>query len=99
MAETIYEHLGVAPIINAAGGYTSFGGSRMLEPTLRRMNEAARSYTDLRELQAEVHRRLAEITQNEAAFVSNGADTGLYLCAAAAVERKAGRPARPHVLL
>ena len=94
MSESIYEHLGISPIINAAGGYTALGGSRMLESTLQRMNEAARNYSDLRELQAEVHRRLAEITRNEAAFVSNGADTGLYLCAAAAVERKAGRPIR-----
>ena len=81
-------------LVNAAGGFTAYGGSRMRESTLWRMNEAARSYTDIRALQATVHRRLAELTRNEAAFVSNGADTGLYLCAAAAVERRAGRPIR-----
>ncbi len=94
MAEDIYDHLGVARLVNAAGGFTAYGGSRMRESTLKRMNEAARSYTDIRALQAAVHGRLAKLTRNEAAFVSNGADTGLYLCAAAAVERRAGRPIR-----
>ena len=94
MAEDIYDHLGVARLVNAAGGFTAFGGSRMRESTLKRINEAARSYTDIRALQAAVHGRLAALTRNEAAFVSNGADTGLYLCAAAAVERRAGRPIR-----
>ena len=94
MTEEIYEHLGVPRLVNAAGGFTAYGGSRMLESTLRRMNEAARSYTDIRTLQAAVHRRLAELTHNEAAFVAGGADAGLYLCAAAAVELRAGRPIR-----
>lgn len=94
MTEDIYEHLDLPRIVNAAGGFTAYGGSRMLESTLRRMNEVAKSYTDIRALQAAVHCRLAELTHNEAAFVSNGADAGLYLCAAAAVEQRAGRPIR-----
>lgn len=94
MAEDIFEHLGVPRIVNAAGGFTAYGGSRMLPSTVERMSEIAESYTDIRLLQTVVHRRLAELTHNEAAFVSNGADAGLYLCAAAAVERRAKRPIR-----
>ena len=87
----IYQELGVSPIINAAGTYTVLGGSRMSEKTLADMAGAARDFIPIRELQAAIHRELAVLTRNEAAYVPNGAATGLYLAVAAAIEKRLGR--------
>ncbi len=79
-------------MINAAGTYTMVGGSRMSEQTLADMAEAARSHVDIKELQRKVNQRLAEITQNEAAAVCNGAASGMYVAAATCVAQKTGEP-------
>lgn len=83
----IYEELGMQPIINAAGTYTVLGGSRMSPETLTAMQQAAEDFIPIRDLQEAVHKRIAELTKNEAAYVSNGAATGLYLAVAACIER------------
>lgn len=92
MSGDIYERLGVKKLINAAGTYTIVGGSRMSQETLDAMQSAAKNFVDIRELQEKVHKRLAEITNNEAAFVVTGAAAGLYTLAAACVALKLGRP-------
>jgi len=92
MAEDVYDRLGVKKLINAAGTYTIVGGSRMSPETLRTMGEAAGSFVDIRELQSRVHKRLAQITNNESALVVTGAAAGLYVLAAACVCLKLGRP-------
>jgi L-seryl-tRNA(Ser) seleniumtransferase len=51
------------------------------------MREAAECFVDLYELQAAVGRRIAELTGNEAAFVSGGAAAGLFLSAAVCMAR------------
>ncbi len=89
---TIYSKLKINPMINAAGTYTMVGGSRMSEKTLSDMADAAREHVDIRDLQNKVNIRLAELTQNEAACVCNGAATGLYITAAACVAQKVGQP-------
>ena len=81
----IYRRLGVEPIINGRSTFTILGGSLMAPPVIEAMREAAASFVDVVELQAAVGRRLAELTRNEAAFVSGGAAAGLFLSAAAAV--------------
>ena len=83
----IYRRLGVEPIINGRSTFTILGGSLMAPPVLDAMREAAESFVDLVELQAAVGRRLAELTRNEASFVSGGAAAGLFLSAAAAIAR------------
>jgi uncharacterized pyridoxal phosphate-dependent enzyme len=83
----IYRRLGVEPIINGRSTFTILGGSLMAPPVIEAMREAAESFVDLVELQAAVGRRLAELTRNEAAFVSGGAAAGLFLSAAAAIMR------------
>ena len=88
----IYAELGVRKVVNAAGTYTMVGGARMSERTLDAMKEAARSHVVIKELQAKVHERLALLTKNEAAFVTNGAACGLHIAGAAAVARYYGRP-------
>ncbi|NMB11585.1 MAG: hypothetical protein GX977_04800 [Firmicutes bacterium] len=89
----IYEELGVSKLINAAGTYTVVGGSRMSEITLKAMQEAANSHVSIRELQRRVGARIAELTHNEAAYITCGAAAGLYLAAAACVAAKLGQAA------
>lgn len=92
MENSIYKKLNITPMINAAGTYTMVGGSRMSEQTLADMAEAARSHVNIKDLQQKVNQRLAELTQNEAAAVCNGAASGLYVAAATCVEQKTKRP-------
>ncbi|MDR1048220.1 MAG: hypothetical protein LBL51_00565 [Synergistaceae bacterium] len=88
----VYAELGVKKVINAAGTYTMVGGSRMSERTLSAMASAARSHVVIKELQAKVHERLAAVTKNEAAYVTNGAACSLHITGAAAVARHWNRP-------
>lgn len=83
----IYRRLGVEPIINGRSTFTILGGSLMPAEVLDAMRQAADSFVDLVELQIAVSRRLAELTRNEAAFVSGGAAAGLFLAAAACIAR------------
>ena len=92
MGSSLYKKLNIKPMINAAGTYTMVGGSRMSEQTLADMAEAARSHVDIKELQVKVNQRLAEITNNEAAAVCNGAASGMHIAAATCVAQKAGQP-------
>ncbi len=80
---TGYTSLGIRPIVNAYATLTRLGGSIMPPEVLQAMNEAAGCFVDLHELQRRVGERLAELTQNEAAYVSSGAAAGLVLAAAA----------------
>src|SRR5262249_13912047 len=80
---TRYQSLGARPLINAYATLTRLGGSLMPPEVLQAMNEAAGCFVDLNELQRLVGERLAELTQNEAAYVSAGAAAGLVLAAAA----------------
>lgn len=82
---SVYERLGVRPIINADARLTRLGGSRMPERVLAAMREAAASYVDMHQLQAAVGQRIAALTRNEAAYVTTGAAAGLVLAALAAI--------------
>src|SRR5919197_2115629 len=82
---TIYERLALRPVINGVGTVTRLGGSLMPRPVLEAMVEAARQYVPLADLQAAAGRRLAELTRNEAAYVSSGAAAGLVLATAACI--------------
>ena len=89
MINSIYKKLDITPMINAAGTYTMVGGSRMSEKTLEDMAEAARSHVDIKQLQVVVSKKLARLTNNEAASVCNGAASGLYIAAASCISLKA----------
>lgn len=82
---TIYESLGVRPVINACATLTRLGGSLMPPEVLGAMNEAAACFVDLHELQRRVGERIAELTHNEAAYISSGAAAGLVLAAASCI--------------
>ena len=76
---SIYERLGVKPIINANASATRLGGSLFAPPVIDAMREASQSFVDMYQLQEAVSRRVAELTRNEDAFVCAGAAAGLVL--------------------
>lgn len=81
----IYRRIGVEPIVNGATTMTYLGGSLMPPEVVEAMRQASECFVDLFELQAAVGRRIAELTRNEAAFVSGGAAAGMFLAAVACV--------------
>ena len=81
----IYEGLGLRRVINADATLTRLGGSLMSPEVLDAMRQAAGSFVDMHELQQAVGRRLAELTRNEAAYVSTGAAAGIVLATLASM--------------
>ena len=75
----VYKRLGMRRVINADATLTRLGGSLMPSHVLDAMCEAAGSFVDMYELQQVVGKRLAELTRNEAAYVSTGAAAGIVL--------------------
>jgi len=82
-SDNIYSELGVQPVINAAGAYTLIGGST-LSPTVRAaMEEANRSFVEMRALLEASGRIIADLLDAEAALVTSGGAGALALSAAA----------------
>jgi L-seryl-tRNA(Ser) seleniumtransferase len=79
---SIYQDLGIKPIINASATLTRLGGSRMPGEVLEAMHAAAGSFIDLPLFQTKVGDRIAELSHNDAAFVSSGAAAGIVLAVA-----------------
>src|SRR5688500_20052367 len=75
----VYERLGLRRVINADATLTRLGGSLMPSHVLDAMREAASSFVDMYELQQVVGKRLADLSRNEAAYVSTGAAAGIVL--------------------
>src|SRR5438105_1275738 len=71
----IFEQIGVAPVINAAGPVTRLSGGIMAEAT--------QHCVDMTELQACASEIIAAATGAEAGYVTSGAAAGLLLGAAA----------------
>jgi L-seryl-tRNA(Ser) seleniumtransferase len=80
-----YGDLGVRPVINAAATLTRLGGSLMPPPVLEAMRSGAESFVDLVELQTAVGKRIADLTRNEACYVSSGAAAGMAIAIAACI--------------
>src|SRR5919106_4294253 len=85
---SVYQRLGVRPIINAVGTLTTLSGSLMLPEVKRAMEEASRSFVRIHELQEKAGKRLAELTGAEAAFVTAGASASLCLSTCAVTAGK-----------
>jgi L-seryl-tRNA(Ser) seleniumtransferase len=77
--------LGVRPVVNAAATLTRIGGSRMPAPVREAMACAGETFVDLVELQGRVGERIAELTNNEACYVSAGAAAGMSIAIAACI--------------
>ncbi len=82
---SIYESLGVKPLINASATLTKLGGSIMPPEVVEAMVEASQHFVDLQELQCRVGERIAALTHNEAAYVTSGAAAGLVLATAVCI--------------
>ena len=79
---SFYEKYGVRPLINASETYTRIGGSLMPAAAVHAMEEASHDFVDMHEWMDAVCRKAAELTQNEAAFVTSGAAAGVILASA-----------------
>lgn len=86
-APSLYESLGIKPVINAVGTVTALGGSVMPPEVVQAWADAAKHFVDLAELQNKVGERIAKLLGVEAALVTTGAAGSLFLGAAAAVTR------------
>ena len=78
-----YRSLGVRPLINAAGTYTTLTGSVMAPETVQAMASAAEVFVPLIELQKAAGKRIAELIGVEAALVSSGGAGSIMLATAA----------------
>lgn len=76
---SFYSNLGVKPVINAATTFTVLGGSLMPEEVLEAMRDAAGSFVDMHELHVAAGKRVAELTNNDAAYVTSGCAAALIL--------------------
>lgn len=80
---TVYERLGVRPIVNAVGPATRLGGTTIDPEVLAAMADAATACVPIDELQERAGQVIADITGAEAGYVTCGAAAGLALGAAA----------------
>ncbi|MEZ5366871.1 MAG: aminotransferase class V-fold PLP-dependent enzyme [Bryobacterales bacterium] len=83
---TVYERLGLRPILNFRGTHTTLGASKQWQECFQAQAEAAREYIVLEELQEAIGERLAKLCGTESAMVSTGAAgaiaIGTYACVA-----------------
>src|ERR1700686_3302139 len=68
----IYARLGIRPIINGVGVVTHLGGSLMPPEVVDAMEQAARHFVSLAELQKKVSARIAELLGAPAPMVTCG---------------------------
>ena len=83
-----YRNIGVRPLINAAGTYTTLTGSVMPVEVRNAMAEASTCFVPLVELQQTVGARIAKLIGAPAALVSAGAASAIQLATAACIAGK-----------
>ncbi|MCW5982783.1 MAG: aminotransferase class V-fold PLP-dependent enzyme [Bryobacteraceae bacterium] len=89
---SLYQSLGIKPVINGVGVVTVLGGSIMPPEVVRAMEEASRYFIPLPELQRKVGARIAELLKAPAAMVTCGAASAITVGTAACLSQ--GDPAR-----
>ncbi|MBI3682059.1 MAG: hypothetical protein HY235_16875 [Acidobacteria bacterium] len=83
--KTLYQELGVRPVVNFRGTHTTIGASRQWPELHAAMEEASRSFVSLEELQDRVGERLSRLIGSEAAMVTTGAAGAICVGACACV--------------
>lgn len=83
----IYDDLGVRGVINASARWTGLGGSIMKPAVKEAMAEAATRFVPIPELQKAAGRRIAELTNNDDAYVTVGAAAGVAVASFAAATK------------
>ena len=86
-APSVYARLGVRPVINAMGTVTVLGGSLMPPEVVRAMEEAARHFVHIPDLQAKAGAHIAGLLGVPAAMVTAGAASAITVATAAAMTR------------
>lgn len=84
-APSVYARLGIRPLINGVGVVTHLGGSLMHPEVSRAMEDAARCFVPLTELQAKVGAKIAELLGAEAAMVTGGCASAITMGTVACV--------------
>lgn len=74
---SLYESIGVTPLVNCRGTFTIITGSLTLPEVKHAMDEASRHYVHLDELMLAVGQRLAELTQADWGIVTAGCAAAL----------------------
>ncbi len=83
----VYSRLGIRPVINGVGVVTHLGGSLMHPDVTHAMEEAARCFVPLTELQAKAGARIAELLGAEAAMITGGCASAITMGTVACVAR------------
>ena len=83
--KSIYDSLGVRPLINASGTVTIVGASRILPEVQKAMDDAVKEYVHIFELMDGVGRRLSELTGAESGCITAGASAAITAGTAACV--------------
>lgn len=84
----VYARLGVRRVLNGFETVSIVGGTPMHPEVWAAMSAARGAFVDLRELHAAIGARLASLTRNEAAAVTNGASAGMVLATVACAARR-----------
>ena len=87
---SIYDSIGVVPIINCRGTFTILGGSTERPEVLKAIEDASGYFVQYDELAFGIGQRLSELTQAEWGMISAGCAAGLKHVTAACVT--AGNP-------
>jgi len=82
-ARDYFKEIGVTPLINAAGGYSAFGGARMRPQVAEAIRYGTYNKAKVDDLHDAVGRRIAEMAECEAAMVTSGATSAMVLSTAA----------------
>lgn len=77
LGPSLYESIGVTPIVNCRGTFTIITGSLTLPEVKKAMEEASRHYVQMDELMLAVGQRLAELTKAEWGIVTAGCAAAL----------------------
>ena len=82
---SVYDAIGVTPVINGRGTLTIIGGSQSLPEVKRAMEEASMHYVHIDELMEAVSKRFAELTKADWGIVTAGCAAALAHVTAACV--------------
>ncbi|HYO82351.1 MAG TPA: hypothetical protein VES20_13185 [Bryobacteraceae bacterium] len=84
----LYRQLGVRPLINAAGTYTTLTGSILVPQAREAMAEASKCFVPLLDLQQAAGNRIAKLLDVPAAMISSGGAGSILLATAACITGK-----------
>jgi L-seryl-tRNA(Ser) seleniumtransferase len=92
--DSVYARLGVKPVINGYGTVTMLGGSLMPPEVIEAMNEAARHFIPLSELQEKAGKYIAGLIGVPAAMITCGAASAITVATVACMARGDGKKLR-----